>query len=161
MKKSILFCLAIVGLVSCTEVNSAGEKTITKGGDTISSVEISTSRIDALMSLAEIDEPEAAVLKFKASGIEPFWFVEIYENKLRLLVNNGRDSLVLESKFEGMDNPKGFLFEVKGDKNPNNNVTLTIENKPCMINKNGDKKSRAVSVTYKKILYKGCGSFLN
>ena len=89
------------------------------------------------------------------------WFVESYSNKLRLVGNNGTDSLFLESKFEGMDNPKGFLFEVKGDKNPNNNVTLTIENNPCMINKREDKKARAVSVTYKKILYKGCGSFLN
>ena len=32
MKKSILFCLAIVGLVSCTQVNSAGEKTCLRYG---------------------------------------------------------------------------------------------------------------------------------
>jgi uncharacterized membrane protein len=160
MKKLILFFLAFGALVSCTQVNSNSEKTITQGGDTVSSLEISTSKIEALASLAEIDEPKINVLKFIASGIEPGWFAEVYENKLRLLVDYGKDSLVIESKFEGLDNKNGFVFELKGEKNPNNNVKIIIVNKTCTDAGTGDTRDRTVFLVYKGKTFKGCGSIV-
>jgi uncharacterized membrane protein len=160
MKKLILFCFTISALMSCTQVNSTGEKIITQGGDTVSSVEISTSKIDALISLSEIDEPQTNVLKFKASGIEPGWFAEVYENKLRLIVDYGKDSLVMESKFEDLDNKNGFVFDKNGDKSPSNNVKVYIQNKSCTDAGSGEKKDRIVSIIYKSKIYKGCGSFV-
>jgi uncharacterized membrane protein len=160
IKKVVLGFSAIV-LVSCTQVNSTGEKTVTQGDDTISSIEISTSKVDALNSLAEMDEPETSTLLFKATGIEPGWFAEFYNNKLRLVVDYGKDSLIMENqKFEGLDDKEGYIFGVQGDKDANKNVGINVINKPCTDAGSGDKKDRTVIVSYKGKTYKGCGSFV-
>jgi uncharacterized membrane protein len=155
MIKYILLSLTSLLLVSCTQVNTTGEKTITKGDETIAEVGISLSKMDALNSLAEMDEPQSHPLLFKASGIEPGWFAEVYENKLRLVVDYGKDSLILEDKFEGLDNSKGYVFD-----NHLNKVSIHIENKPCIADGNGNKMDRTVVITYKAKSYKGCGSFI-
>jgi uncharacterized membrane protein len=161
MKKHLLFCISAFVLLSCTQVNSNGEKTITQGEDTISSIEISTSKIDALNSLAEMDEEETSTLLFKAFGIEPGWFAEFYSNKLRLVVDYGKDSLVMDGqKFEGLDDKEGYVFSVQGDKDVSKNVGINIINKSCEDAGSGDKKDRTVIVTYKGKTYKGCGSFV-
>jgi len=161
MKKHLLFSVSAFVLLSCTQVNSDGEKTITQGEDTISTVEISTSKIDALNSLAEMDESETSTLLFKASGIEPGWFAEFYSNKLRLVVDYGKDSLVMDDqKFEGLDDKEGYIFGVQGDKDVSKNIGINIINKSCEDAGSGDKKDRTVIVTYKGKTYKGCGSFV-
>lgn len=161
MKKQLLFSISSFALLSCTQVNSNGEKTITQGDDTISSVEISTSKIDALNSLSEMDEEETSILLFKASGIEPGWFAEFYSNKLRLVLDYGKDSLVMnDQKFEGLDDKEGYIFGVQGDKDMRKNVEINIINKPCEDAGSGDKEDRTVIVTYKGKTYKGCGSFV-
>ena len=148
-------------LVSCTQVNSTGEKTITQGDDTLSSLEISTSKIDALNSLSEIDEIETSNLLFKATGIEPGWFAEFYNNKLRLVIDYGKDSLILENqKFEGLDNKEGYIFGEQGNKDASKNIGINIINKPCTDAGSGNKKDRTVVVSFKGKTYKGCGSFV-
>lgn len=161
MKKYILFSSALFTLLACTQVNSNGEKTITQGDDTLASVEISTSKVDALNALAEMDEEEEpSKLLFKASGIEPGWFAEFYNNKLRLVVDYGKDSLILENqKFEGLDNKDGYLLELIND-DKTKKYSVQIINKPCIDAGSGDKKDRTVVVTYKGKTYKGCGSFV-
>lgn len=161
MKKIILSSFAIFGLFACTQVNSNGEKTITQGDDTVSTVEISTSKIDALISLSEMDEEEASTLLFKASGTEPGWFAEFYNNKLRLVVDYGKDSLILlDEKFEGLDDNEDYVFTKQGDKDSNKNIGINIFNKPCIDAGSGDKKDRTVVVFYKGRNYRGCGSFV-
>lgn len=161
MKKQLLFSISSFLLLSCTQVNSNGEKTITQGDDTISSVEISTSKIDTLNSLSEMDEEETSILLFKASGIEPGWFAEFYSNKLRLVLDYGKDSLVMnDQKFEGLDDKEGYIFGVQGDKDMRKNVEINIINKSCEDAGSGDKEDRTVIVTYKGKTYKGCGSFV-
>ncbi len=148
-------------LVSCTQVNSTGEKTITQGDDTLSSLEISTSKIDALNSLSEIDEIETSNLLFKATGIEPGWFAEFYNNKLRLVIDYGKDSLILENqKFEGLDNKEGYIFGEQGNKDASKNIGINIINKPCTDAGSGNKNDRTVVVSFKGKTYKGCGSFV-
>lgn len=162
MKKYILFSSVLFAFIACTQVNSTGEKNITLGDDTVASVEISTSKVDALNALAEIDEEVVpSKLLFKASGIEPGWFAEFYNNKLRLVVDYGKDSLIMDNqKIEGLDDNEGYIFSVQGDKDAAKNVGINIINKSCTDAGSGDKKDRAVVVTYKGKTYKGCGSFV-
>lgn len=161
MIKNTLLGLTAFILVSCTQVNSTGEKTITQGDDTVSSIEISTSKVDALNTLAEMDETETSKLLFKASGTEPGWFAEIYNNKLRLVVDYGKDSLILDNqKFDGLDDKEGYIFGVQGDKDASKNIGINIINKPCNDAGSGDKMDRMVVVSYKGKSYKGCGNFI-
>ena len=160
MKKYILLSLTTIFLVSCTQVNTTGEKTITKGEDTVAEVDISLSKMDAVNSLAKIDEPQPHALLFKASGTEPGWFAEVFENKLRLVVDYGKDSLILNSKYENLDNEKGYILELNNDNNKSIKNSMQIINKPCIADGSGDKMDRTVVITYKGKTYKGCGSFI-
>ncbi|HRG00405.1 MAG: hypothetical protein U0W65_01940 [Bacteroidia bacterium] len=156
-KRILLSGITVLCLYACTQVNSNGEKTITNGEDTVTSVEISTSKVDALNTLSEISDGEETKLVFKASGIEPGWFAEFYSNKLRLVLDYGKDSLILENqKFEGLDDEKGFIFKTQGDKT----IEINIINKLCVDAGSGDSKDRKVVVTYKGKTYNGCGSFI-
>lgn len=159
MIKYIIVSIIALFIISCTQVNTSGEKTVTQGGDTIAEVDISLSKYDAITELAQIDEEQKQKLLFKASGIEPGWFAEVYNNKLRLVVDYGEDSLILDNKFEGLDNKDGYLFNVEGDKNKNKNVQILIINKSCTDAGSGNIKDRQVSVLFKGKKYKGCGSF--
>lgn len=162
MKKMILLVATTFIAFACTQVNSNAEKTITQGDDTVASLEISTSKVDALNTLAEMDEEAApSKLLFKASGIEPGWFAEFYTDKLRLLVDYGKDSLIIsDHQFDGLDNKDGFIFGVQGEKDLNKNVVINIDNKSCTDAGSGDVKDRTVIVKYKGKTYKGCGSFV-
>lgn len=160
MIKYIVVSVITLFLVSCTQVNTTGEKTITQDSDTVAEVDISLSKYDAITELAEIDEEKTQALLFKASGIEPGWFAEIYDNKLRLVVDYGEDSLILDNKFEGLDDKNGYLFNVEGNKNKAKNVQILLINKPCIDAGSGDKKDRQVSVLFKGKKYMGCGSFV-
>lgn len=160
MIKYILLSLIALSLVSCTRVNTKGEKTITQDGDTIAEVDISLSKIDALNSLAEIEEPKTDKLLFKATGIEPGWMAEIYDNKLRLVVDYGKDSLILDNKFEDLDSNSGYVFDNHANKDGDEKVSIRIENKPCTDEGSGVIKDRYIIIVYKAKTYKGCGSFV-
>jgi uncharacterized membrane protein len=160
MIKYIIVGLSTLIIVSCTQVNGTGEKTIIQGEDTVSEVDISLSKVDALNSLAEMDEPQVHSLLFKATGTEPGWFAEISDNKLRLVVDYGKDSLLLEDKFEGLDNKSGYTFDNHENKDNNKKVSIRLENKSCTDEGSGDIKDRQVTITYKSKSYKGCGSFI-
>lgn len=154
MKKIVLTGIISILMISCTQVNSNGEKTITKGGDTVADVDISLSKYDAINELAEIKEPSE--LLFKASGTEPGWFAEFYNDKLRLVVNYGKDSIWIEDSFEKVNDEKGFAYmKTMNDKS----VTISIENKPCTA-ASGEKADRLVILKFKSSIYKGCGSFV-
>lgn len=141
-------------IYSCTQINSKGEKTITSGGDTVADVDISLSKLDAINELAEIKDP--SVLLFKASGTEPGWFAEMYNDKLRLVVNYGKDSIWIEDSFEKIKDENGFTF-MKTIKEKS--VTMSVENKSCT-NASGDKADRLVIIKFNNAIYKGCGSFV-
>ena len=159
MVKQILCSLTALFLVACTQVNSSGNKTITEGGDTVSDVEISLSKMDMVDELSKIEEPEASKLLFKASGTEPGWFAELYNQKIRLVVDYGKDSLLLEHKFESLEKPEGCVVNIN-DTDANKNVKIQIINKPCTDAGSGDKMDRTILVTFKGKNYKGCGSFV-
>ena len=160
MIKYTLLGVTALFLISCTQVNTSAEKTITQGGDTIGEMDISLSKMDAVEELSKIDEQEATKLLFKASGTEPGWLAEFYNNKLRLVVDYGKDSLIMDSKFEGLDDKEGYIFGVQGDKDVAKNINISIVNKPCTAAGSGDKMDRTVVVFYKGKKYTGCGNFV-
>lgn len=152
MIKYTLIGLTALFLISCTQVNSNGEKNITQGGDTVGEVDISLSKWDAVEELSKIDEPAENKLLFKASGSEPGWLLEISEHKIRVVVDYGKDSIIMENQ--------GALINEKLDYNyVASNITINALQKPCT-SASGDKSDRLVTVTYKEKKYKGCGSFV-
>ena len=160
MIKYTLIGVTALFLISCTQVNSNGEKTITQGGDTIGEVDISLSKWDAVEELSKIDEPKVDKILFKASGTEPGWFVEVYSNKLRLVVDYGKDSLLIEDKFDISETKETFAYSKSttiGGKNIA--LAIAINNKPC-VSTSGDKENRSISIKLNNKEYKGCGSFV-
>lgn len=160
MIKCVIIGLSALFLVSCTQVNSNGDKTVTQGKDTVGEVGISMSKMDAVEELSKLDEPKTSKLMFKASGTEPGWFAEIYDNKLRLVVDYGIDSLIMESKFENLDSKDGYVLEMTVGTTTSQKNTMQIINKTCVADGSGDKMDRMVVVSYKGKTYKGCGSFV-
>jgi uncharacterized membrane protein len=158
MIKNTLIGFTALFLVSCTQVNTSSDNAITQGGDTVAEVDISLSKLDAVEELANIEEPKEDKILFKASGTEPGWFAEISELKLRLVVDYGKDSLIVSNKFEGLDNKDGYILAM-GENDPKTNLSLNIINKPCTA-ASGDKADRQVTVLFKGKKYTGCGSFV-
>ncbi|MBC7695570.1 MAG: hypothetical protein H7141_09010 [Burkholderiales bacterium] len=154
MKKIILSGIVAFSLNSCTQVNSNGEKTITQGEDTVAEVGISLNKYDAISELAEIKDP--SVLLFKASGTEPGWFAEFYNDKLRLIVDYGKDSIWIDDSFEKISDEKGFTY-MKTIKEKS--VTISVENKSCT-SAAGESADRSIIVKFNNSIYKGCGSFI-
>src|ERR1700741_3869136 len=111
MRKTSIFSLATLMLVACNQVNTSGEKTITQGEDTVGGVEISVSKTDGLVNaLEELEKADAPKLLFRASGSEPGWIMDMYTNKLRLIVDYGNDSLWIDGDFTGVNSEKGFSY---------------------------------------------------
>ena len=160
MHVKIVFSLCFIGLLSCTQVNSSGEKSITKGDDTISTIEISTSKVAASDDLPEMNKKKFDELLFKASGTEPGWFAEIYEHKIRVVTDYGKDSLLLVDQIlNGLHDNNGFELRIKENTDERKNIEIHLINKPCIADGSGDKMDRTVTILYKGKIYRGCGSF--
>ena len=154
MIKYTLIGVTALFLISCTQVNSNGEKTITQGGDTIGEVDISLSKWDAVEELSKIDEPKVDKVLFKASGTEPGWFAEISALKIRVVLDYGKDSVIIENQGEVINDKVDYNYVVQ------NNISINAINKPCVSAGSGDKMERQVTVIYKGKKYTGCGSFV-
>ncbi|MEO6304783.1 MAG: hypothetical protein ABIP51_16600 [Bacteroidia bacterium] len=87
-----------------------------------------------------------------ARGSEPGWYAEFFADHLRLLIDNGTDSLVLQKDFSGADND---LFKITI---PENNLAVSINDKPCTEEGSGEKRERSIAITYNKKTYKGCAT---
>lgn len=154
--KIVIIPLLIL-LSACTQVNSNAETEITRGKDTLSKIEIAISKINASDTLKEVHNSK---LLFKARGTEPGWLAEVFTDKLRLLLNYGKDSVLVSDKFENLESPDGYTYTTAAViDGKSNKLTVFIENKPCIEEASGEKAERAVTITYGNITYKGCGNF--
>ncbi|MES2513699.1 MAG: hypothetical protein V4580_06115 [Bacteroidota bacterium] len=154
MIKYFLIASATLCLVSCTQVNTNGDKTITQGDDTLAEVDISLSKMDAVEELSNIeDEPKKDKVVFKASGTEPGWFAEISNLKIRVVLDYGKDSVNLDYKGPAFTEKAGFDYQGKG-------LSINIVPDVCVDAASGDKKDSRVVISYKNKKYTGCGSFV-
>lgn len=121
--------------------------------------EIPTTKFGVLKTLAE-EDPEVPRLLFSARGTEPGWFVQIYNDRLRLLVDYGKDSITIKNEFQNLKDSMGFGFTsyAKPDKK-DTLLQLNVERLPCNDDATGEIKSGKVTVKYKNKIYKGCGEF--
>ena len=151
MVKTITLSIAALFLFSCTDVNSSGEKTVKQGEDTVTDVNISLSKMDMVEELSKVDDK----VIFKAQGTEPGWIAEFSYSKLRLVLDYGKDSLIVEDSFEKVNDKTGFSYtKTIAD---NKSITVSVQNKPCIESGSGDKAERTVIVKYNATIYKGCG----
>lgn len=154
MKTLFFSTMAFAFLVSCTQVNSNGEKTVTQGEDTLSDVSISLSKMDAVEELANMKEDGKADLVFKASGTEPGFTAEFYADRLYLVADYGKDKLTIKRANIDLDQTSDLKIDLQSGAGD----YILIQNKPCQ-NAAGELEERTVQLTYKGKLYKGCGSF--
>lgn len=151
MIKNSLLGLSLVFLVSCTQVNSSGEKTVTSDGDTVADVDISVSKLDALTNLVEEEAKKDEKVIFKASGTEPGWTAQFNNHQLKLVVDYGKDSVMVDDSFEDVYSEKGFNYT-----NQEKSLSIRIENKKCT-DAAGNIGARSVSIIYNNKTYTGCG----
>jgi uncharacterized membrane protein len=164
MKKIVIPIIALFVATACNQLNSKGEKTVKEGDDTVANVDISVSKLDALTNLVEEEEQRHAKehkLLFTAHGSEPGWYAQFYSDKLRLVVDYGKDSLWIEDTFENLDDTKGYNYsKAKSEDGEKYALAIAIANTPCVYSASGDKEDRSVTVKLNNKTYKGCGSFV-
>lgn len=161
MKKIVIPIILFVALCACNQLNTKGNENVKQGEDTVSNVDISISKVDALSNLAEEDtQNNNPILLFTAHGSEPGWYAQFYNNHLKLVVDYGKDSLLIDDIFEKLDDSKGYTYsKAKSENGEKYALSISIANTPCVYSASGDKEDRTVTVKLNNKTYKGCGSF--
>ncbi|MBS1635204.1 MAG: hypothetical protein JST26_04720 [Bacteroidetes bacterium] len=158
MKYTILSLGIILALTACNNVHTESEKNIREGDDTVASATIVTgSKTDVIEALAEEEKPASKPV-YKATGSEPGWFAEFYTNKLRLVTDYGKDSLILDKSFS--DIKFGEPMTLTETINNNGKITklkLVTENKPCTM-PSGIAAPQTVKVEWNGKTFQGCGT---
>ncbi len=108
---------------------------------------------------------KAAKLLLIARGSEPGWYAEFFEDHLRLLIDNGTDSLRFEKDFSGINEGNSYAMNLKQDfKNPRDKIIkvtaidINIENKNCTEEGSGEKREKSIIIKYNGKTYKGCAT---
>lgn len=120
----------------------------------IKDLENAIAAIDTGTSVATPKE-NTSRLFFKASGTEPGWSLEMYTDKLRLLLDYGKDSVIIADNFEEMafeDDYKYSHFDSK--------IEINVMKGPCVHDGSGESLSKTVVINRETKTYKGCGEFV-
>ena len=150
MKKIIYLFSTVFVLWSCTQGKSDSEN---HGASKDSmDADVSLSKMDMVEELANVDE-ECHVL-FNASGTEPGWMADFYKDKIRLIVNSGRDSVIMERDNKDLNDKADIKIKLPSGASD----MMLIENKSCTAI-SGDIRERTVTLKCMGKDYTGCGSF--
>ena len=133
---------------------------------------IPTSKLEALTNLNEINDSAKEVLKSKpntkriakplfiATGDNPGWYAAFSADHLRLLINDGSDSLNLNHDFSKILSERMYKETIVGaasDKDKSGfTLVIQIETKACG-KPDRTKKERSVTLRYNNQTMKGCG----
>ncbi|MBL7918854.1 MAG: hypothetical protein JNJ40_00990 [Bacteroidia bacterium] len=108
---------------------------------------------------------KAVKLLLIARGSEPGWYAEFFEDHLRLLIDNGTDSLKFEKDFSDINEGNSYDMNLKQDfKNPGDKIVkvtaidIKVENKSCTEEGSGEKREKSISIKYNGKTYKGCAT---
>ncbi len=130
---------------------------------------IPTNKLEALISLGEVDstkkEPETkphGKILLIARGSEPGWYAEFSSTHLRLLINNGTDSLHLDNDFSNVVSDsvyKKTIIEASSTngKGASMSLVIKIDVKPC-IEMSGEKRDKSITLRYNNQNFKGCAT---
>lgn len=94
-----------------------------------------------------------------ARGSEPGWYAEFFKNKLRLLLNYGKDSVNIENNFSDIAANKNYKRTInQTNKNTKNSLTISIDLKNCTEEASGETRERTILIIYNSKTYKGCAT---
>ena len=152
--KKILLALFVVALVSCEQIEKIDKQMDADSTDVANEI----ADLKSLGTLERMTAEGESELLFKASGTEPGWLAEYYTDKFRLIVDYGKDSLIIRNISKYFDSETGYSsFSYKNtEAGKEVRLNVKIEDKECTA-ASGDKKSQTVTVTLNDKVYTGCG----
>lgn len=158
MKKILLVSLVTLAFCGCEQIEKIDKQMDADSTDIANELADMTGTLEAIERLAEDGHSE---LLFKASGSEPGWIAEYYTDKFRLVVDYGKDSLIIKNISKYLDPKGGYSFSyINSDNGKQNRLDVKMEDKEC-INAAGDKQPKTVTINYNDKLYTGCGESVN
>ncbi|MBA2610388.1 MAG: hypothetical protein H0U95_00350 [Bacteroidetes bacterium] len=158
MKNIVACSLLIIALVSCNTPNSSEQESIPRGKPDVLTASANDDSIKANEKKDELSRKENSRSADKAKplliarGSEPGWYAEFFIDHLRLLIDNGTDSLILEKDFSGVDN------DLYSTTIAEKNIAISINDKTCTEEGSGEKRERSISIKYNNKSYKGCAT---
>jgi hypothetical protein len=115
MKSKLIIALSVLAFVSCNEIKEEDN--------------VPTSKVELLTSLEDVgdtikkttevtSEQNAKTAADKkpiliARGTEPGWYAEFSKNHLRLLINNGQDSVHVDHDFASIETEKTYKAAIQ------------------------------------------------
>lgn len=152
--KKILLALFVIALISCEQIEKIDKQMDADSTDVANEI----ADLKSLGTLERMTAEGESELLFKASGTEPGWIAEYYTDKFRLIVDYGKDSLIIRNISKYFDSDNGYSsFSYKNTETGKEvRLNVKIEDKECNA-ASGDKKSQTVTVTLNDKVYTGCG----
>ena len=161
--KNIGLCFILVGMFVSCDLPKDGEdiptsklEVLTSLGDedTVKTVEETQVETTDVARLSKDQKPLVI-----ARGSEPGWYAEFFADHLRLLVDYGKDSLILEKDFSAINNDKTYSATIAENiENKNIALSISLTDKPCTEEASGEKREKSISVKYNNKTYKGCAT---
>jgi len=171
-----VYCLILAGFIfSCNAPKDGNEETIpTSKIEALTNLEKEEAKNEDTVKLAEkvmdekgdVDKKNLRVAKNSkplliARGSEPGWYAEFFADHLRMLIDNGTDSIIIERDFSGINTDP--LYNTPVSKNSSGNLerlafTVSISNKKCIEEASGEKREKEITILYRSKQYKGCAT---
>ncbi len=128
---------------------------------------IPTSKTEALTMLADDstevtddrseEKTTSKEVILKARGSEPGWYAEFYTDRVKLLLNYGKDSLTWKADFSDLTTKKNFKATMKENNNgKTSELTILLKEESCTESASGDQKNISIVLIYNNQSYSGC-----
>jgi hypothetical protein len=177
MKKIIIISCSIFLLFSCNQeikedIPTSRTELLTSLGDEDTSAVETNSKSEAMKpensgtvtSITETNKTANARMSknwgeklLVGRGSEPGWYAEFYNNHLRLLIDNGTDSLHIDHDFSTLNASKNFNLTLRVDhENKTKDIKIDVLTKSCNEAASGEKREKVIIINLDKLLYKGC-----
>lgn len=152
--KGLAIVTILIGLMGCEQIEKIDKQMDADSTDVANEI----ADLKSLGTLERMTAEGESELLYKASGTEPGWFAEYYTDKFRLIVDYGKDSLIIRNISKYFDSSTGYSsFSYKNTETGKEvRLNVKIEDKECTA-ASGDKKSQTVTVTLNDKVYTGCG----
>lgn len=160
------WCFVVAGaIVSCNIKNEEAVEVPVAviSGTPLNPDTINSAETDTLPDNSNLRTIKKTKLLLVARGSEPGWYAEFFADHLRLLIDNGTDSLLSEYDFSKINENKTYAVTFgmgSNSDNPKENyeINISLKDKPCTEEASGEKRERSISIKYKNKTYKGCAT---
>ncbi len=159
MRNVIAYFILLFIFISCNIKNEGALEApvIVVSADSLNKDTRTVSRADTLSSDSRLSKKTKLLLI--ARGSEPGWYAEFFEDHLRLLIDNGTDSLTMENDFSNIDQKNSYgVTLLKNALKGAFKLDIKIENKACSEEASGEKREKSITIKYNGKTYKGCAT---